>query len=79
MSVFWMGLSIFVVILISFLFILGVTKGVTQVAQSNRKNALPANWVVRQVYSGDDSYCHPDLKKMSDLQEDELVEGAENV
>ena len=74
MSVFWMGLAIFAVILISFVFILGITKGVTFVASGNKKNAVPSNWIVRQVYSGDDSLGHPDLKRMSELQDNGLVE-----
>jgi hypothetical protein len=79
MSVFWMGLAIFSVILISFIFILGITKGIAFVAGSKKKDSVPSHWIVRQVYSGDDSLGHPDLKKMAELQDNELVEGAENI
>ncbi len=79
MSIFWMGLEIFAVILISFMFILGITKGLSFMAGGMKKNALPAHWIVRQEYSGDDSLGHPDLKKMAELQDNELVEEAKNI
>ena len=79
MSVFWMGLAIFAVILFSFMFILGITKGLGFMANGGKKNALPAHWIVRQVYSGDDSLGHPDLKKMAELQDNELMDGAEKI
>ena len=78
MNVFLMGLTIFSVILVSFILVLGITKGVAFVANSNKKDSIPSTWIVRQVYSGDDSLGHPDLKKMSELQEHDLPEGAEN-
>jgi len=79
MSVFWMGLAIFLVILVSFIFILGITKGVAFVISGNKKNKLPSHWVVRQVYSGDDTLGHPDLKKISELQENKLIDEAKNI
>ena len=77
MSFFWMGLAPIAVILISFILILGITKGVAYVAEGNKKASTPSTWVVRQVYSGDDSLGHPDLKKISELKKDELVEEME--
>ena len=79
MSVFWMGLAIFAVILISFVFILGITKGIAFVVNSKKKDSAPSHWIVRQVYSGDDSLGHPDLKKMAELQDNELMDGAEKI
>ena len=79
MSVFWMGLAIFAVILISFVFILGITKGVVFMAKGKKEGSVPSHWIVRQVCSGDDSLGHPDLKRMSELKNNELVEGAENI
>ena len=78
MNVFWMGLTIFAVISVSFFVVFGITKGVAIVTNNKKKDSIPSTWIVRQVYSGDDSLGHPDLKKMSELQEDDLAEGAEN-
>ena len=78
MDVFWMGLAIFAVILVSFMLVLGVTKGVSIISNGYKKNVVPSHWIVRQVYSGDDSLGHPDLKKMSELQVNDLEEGVEN-
>lgn len=69
MNVLWMGLTIFAVILTSFIVILGITKGVAFVSGGSKKNALPSHWITRQVYSGDDTLGHPDLKKIAELQE----------
>ena len=79
MDVLWMGLVIFAVIVVSFIITLGLTKGVALATNSNKKGKMPSHWIVRQVNSGDDTLGHPDLKKMSKLQEmKELSEGAEN-
>lgn len=80
MDVLWMGLVIFAVIVASFIITLGLTKGVAFVTNSNKKDKHPSHWIVRQVYSGDDTLGHPDLKKISELQEmNELSEGTENI
>ena len=73
MNVLWMGLTIFAVILTSFIVILGITKGVAFVS-GGKKNAFPSHWITRQVYSGDDTLGHPDLKKISELQETKQAE-----
>jgi len=65
MSVLWMGLSIFAVILIGFFIIMAVTKGAFFLLKSRREEPLHSNWVPLQVYSGDN---HPDLKVMSELK-----------
>jgi hypothetical protein len=80
MDVLWMGLIIFAVIVASFIITLGLTKGVALATNSGKKDKMPSHWVVRQVYSGDDTLGHPDLKKISELQEmNELSEGTENI
>ena len=69
MNVLWIGLSIFAVILVSFFFVLAVTKGAFFLLKGKGENPLHSNWVPLQVYSGDDSLGHPDLQKISELQE----------
>ena len=69
MDVLWMGMIIFAVIVASFVISLGLTKGVALATNSGKKNKMPSHWIVRQVYSGDDTLGHPDLKKISELQE----------
>ena len=78
MSIFWMGLAISAVILISFILVLGITKGVSLMVQAIRKNAIYSTWVPLQVYSGDDCLGHPDLEKISALREQELKEDMES-
>ena len=79
MDVLWMGMIIFAVIVVSFIVSFGLTKGVALATNSGKKNKMPSHWIVRQVYSGDDTLGHPDLKKMSELQEmKELTEETEN-
>ena len=77
MNIFWMGLAISAVILISFVLVLGITKGVSLMIRANRKNSLYSTWVPLQVYSGDDCLGHPDLEKISRLQERKILEGVE--
>ena len=78
MSVFWMGLTIFLVVLISFFAIFGIIKGMASLANAG-KSSMHSAWVSPQVCSGDDSLGHPDLKKISELREDELAEEVENI
>ncbi len=83
MNVFWIGLSIFAVILVTFFLITAVTRGAFYFIKSQGEGAFRSNWVPAQVYSGDDSLEHPDLKRIAELQElpqdDELIEGAESI
>ncbi len=73
MSVLWIGLSMFAVILISFFVIMAVTKGAFFLLKGQSEGPLRSNWVPLQVYTGDDSLDHPDLKRMSELQNNERV------
>jgi hypothetical protein len=79
MDVLWMGLTIFVIVIVSFVLILGMTKGVAYVTNGDKKDPLSSKWISMQVYSGDDSLGHPDLKKISELQEDKLIDSAEKI
>lgn len=80
MDVLWMGFVIFAVIVVSFIITLGLTKGIALAANKNKKDKMPSHWKVRQVYSGDDTLGHPDLKRMSELREmKEFSEGTENI
>ena len=74
MSIFWMGVAPVAVILIGFILILGVTRGVAYVTEGGKKESIPSSWVTRQVYSGDDTLGHPDLKKMADLKDEKTQE-----
>ena len=78
MSILWMGLAISAVILISFVLVLGITKGVSLMVQANKKNTMYSTWMPLQVYSGDDSLGHPDLDKISALRERELTDGVDS-
>ena len=69
MNVLWIGLSIFAVILASFFIIMAITKGAFFLLKGPRGGPLRSSWVPLQVYSGDDSLGHPDLKKISELQD----------
>lgn len=71
MDVFWIGLIVVAVIAVSIVVIFGMTKGVAYVTHGSPKDPVQSSWVPRQVYSGDDCLGHPDLKKISELQEDE--------
>ncbi len=73
MNVLWIGLSIFAVILIGFFVIMAVTKGAFFLLKGQSEGPLRSNWVPLQVYSGDDSLDHPDLKRMSELQNNKRV------
>ncbi len=73
MNVLWIGLSIFAEVLISFLVIMAVTKGAFFLLKGQSEGPLRSNWVPLQVYTGDDSLDHPDLKRMSELQNNERV------
>jgi hypothetical protein len=68
MDVLWIGLSIFAVILTCFFVIMGITKGVFFLLKGHDEGPLRSSWVPLQVYSGDDSLGHPDLKKISELR-----------
>lgn len=69
MNVLWIGLGIFAVILISFFIIMGITKAAFFLLKGQGEGSLHSSWVPLQVYSGDDSLGHPDLQKISELQE----------
>lgn len=74
MSVLWIGLSMFSVILISFFVIMAVTKGAFFLLKGQSEDPSRSNWAPPlQVYSGDDSLDHPDLKRMSELQDNKQV------
>ena len=73
MNVFWIGLSLFIVILVIFFIIMAITKGAFFLLKGQTEGPLHSEWVSGQVYSGDDSLGHPDLRKMTELQNDELV------
>ena len=71
MNALWMGLIVLAIIIVSFLFVFGMTKSVAFVTHGNQKDPVHSSWVPLQVYSGDDSLGHPDLKKISELQDNE--------
>ena len=76
MSILWMGLSLLAVILTSYFIIMAVTKRAFLLLKGQKEGPLHSNWIPLQVYSGEDSLDHPDLKKifeLSELQEDERV------
>jgi len=75
MNVLWIGLGIFAVILISFFIIMGITKGAFFLLKGQSEGPLHSSWVPLQVYSGDDSLGHPDLQKISELQERSELNG----
>ncbi len=77
MNVLWIGLSIFAVILASFFIVMAVTKGAFFLIKGQSADPMRSNWVPAQVYSGDDSLGHPDLKKISELQDHEMVKSEE--
>ena len=81
MSVLWIGLSMFSVILISFFLIMAVTKGAFFLLKGQSEDPSRSNWEPSlQVYSGDDSLGHPDLQKISELHEvSGLNQGKENI
>lgn len=79
MDALWMGLIVFAIIIVSFVFVLGMTKGVAFVTHGNPKDPVHSSWIPQQVYSGDDSLGHPDLKKISELQENEPENKVENI
>lgn len=72
MEVLWMGLSIFGVILISFILVMGLAKGVTKMNRSSGKGSFRSKWLPIQVYSGDDVLDHPDLKRLSEVQTEQV-------
>jgi hypothetical protein len=67
MEVLWMGLTVFAVICVSFLLVMGLVKVLLHISGPN-KEPVRSHWVPLQVYSGDDALDHPDLKKISELQ-----------
>ena len=67
MEVLWMGLTVFAVICVSFLLVIGLVKVMLRISGPN-KGTVRSHWVPLQVYSGDDALDHPDLKKISELQ-----------
>ena len=69
MDILLMGLSIFAVILASFFVIVGINKGAFFLLNRQSRAPLNSSWVPLQVYSGDDSLGHPDLKKISELKD----------
>lgn len=77
MNVLWIGLSLFAVILISFFIIMAITRGAFFLLKGQSEGPMRSNWVPLQVYSGDDSLDHPDLKKMSELQDHKMVKSEE--
>ncbi len=80
MTVLWIGLSIFAVIVTGFFIIMGITKGVLFFLNGQGTGPLRSSWVPMQVYSGDDSLGHPDLQKISELlKASESDEGTENI
>jgi hypothetical protein len=74
MSVLWIGLSIATVISASFFIIMAITKGAFFLLKGRSEDPPRSNWAPPlQVYSGDDSLDHPDLKRMSELQDNKQV------
>jgi len=73
MNVFWIGLSIATVISASFFIIMAITKGAFFLLKGQSKGLLRSSWIPLQDYSGDDSLDHPDLKRMSELQDNKRV------
>jgi len=67
MEVLWLGLTVFAVICVSFLLVMGLVKVMLRISGPN-KETVRSHWVPLQVYSGDDALDHPDLKKISELQ-----------
>ena len=75
MSILWIGLSLFVVVSISYLIIMAVTKRAFLMLKGQKEGPVQSNWIPLQIYSGADSLGHPDLKKifeMSELEDDKL-------
>ncbi len=68
MEVLWMGLTVFAVICVSFLLVMGLVKVLLFISPGTNKSPVRSRWVPLQVYSGDDALDHPDLKKISALQ-----------
>jgi hypothetical protein len=76
MNILWMVLGLSAVILTSFYIIMTVTKRAFLLLKGKNEGPLHSNWIPLQVYSGEDSLDHPDLKKileLSELKEDERV------
>lgn len=67
MEVLWMGLTVFAVICVSFLLVMGLVKVMLRISGPNN-GTVRSHWVPLQVYSGDDALDHPDLKKIRELQ-----------
>jgi hypothetical protein len=72
MNVLWIGLSIFAFI-ISIFIVAAITRGAFFWLRGRSAGPLHSKWVPVQVCSGDDSLDHPDLKKMSELQDSKRV------
>jgi len=67
MEVLWMGLTVFAVLCVSILLVMGLVKVLLRIS-GRSKGTVRFHWVPLQVYSGDDALDHPDLKKISELQ-----------
>ena len=67
MEVLWMGLTVFAVLCVSILLVMGLVKVLLRIS-GRSKGTVRLHWVPLQVYSGDDALDHPDLKKISELQ-----------
>jgi len=80
MTVLWIGLSIFAIIVTGFFITMRITKGVFFLLNGQGRAPLRSSLVPVPTCSGDDSLGHPDLKKLSELQEaSESVEVTEDI
>ena len=68
MEVLWMGLTVFAVICVSSLLVMGLVKAMLYISHGPNKGPVRSHWVPLQVYSGDDALDHPDLQKISEMQ-----------
>lgn len=71
MSILWIGLGLFVVVSISYLIIMAVTKRAFLMLKGQKEGSGQSNWIPLQIYSGADSLGHPDLKKIFEMSESE--------
>lgn len=72
MSILWTGLSLFAFITSVFL-VAVLIRGALFWSRGRSAGPLQSNLVTAQVCSGDDSLGHPDLKKMSELNDIQRV------
>ncbi len=76
MNILWIGLGALVVVLTSFFVIMAVTKKAFLLIKGPSEGPLHSKWIPLQVYSGEDSLDHPDLKRileMSELEDNKQV------